>query len=285
VILEAQTDFDLQLLLFQEGENIPFEVSGSEMSANVRLETVLEEGYYIVELLAYDFSVQGPYVFTIDLTGRSNDGFEPDNRFDDAKAIYPDSRQERALLSGDQDWVELSFTVPAFYALYTTGEEADTRITVYTDQQREILKDDNSGTLDNAYVPLFLGTRRTYAQVSAEGTGGAYTLAFEKIDPVQVYPAAGIQEVDVGETPLSLQLRIIQSGKYLIRAAGALTPVSAEVFNLPSMRPIRGADSLYSLSAGDYLLILKSAQNQPVRYCIAPEAAGEKCLGMMPEQE
>jgi hypothetical protein len=283
VVLEAQTDFDLQLLLFREGENIPFEVSGSEMSANVRLETTLEEGYYVVELLAYDFSVQGPYVLTVDLTGRSNDGFEPDNRFDDAKAIYPDSKQERALLSGDQDWVELSFTVPAFYAVYTTGQEVDTRITVYTDQEREILKDDNSGNLDNAFIPLFLGTRRTYAQVSGEGAGGAYTLAFEKIDPVQIYPSSGIQKVEVGENPLSFQLRIIQSGRYLIRAAGGLTAVSAQVFNLPSMRPIRGADSLYSLSAGDYLLILKSDQAQRVRYCIAPEAAGEECLRMRAE--
>ncbi len=120
VVLEARTDFDLQLLLFREGENIPFEVSGTEMAANVRLEATLEEGYYVVEVLAYDFNVQGPYVFTIDLTGRSNDGFEPDNRIEEAKAVYPDSRQERALLSGDQDRVELSFTVPAFYALYTT---------------------------------------------------------------------------------------------------------------------------------------------------------------------
>lgn len=285
VVMEAQTDFDLQLLLFREGENIPFEVSGSQMSANVRLETTLEEGYYVVELLAYDFSVQGPYVFTVDLTGRSNDGFEPDNRFDDAKAIYPDSRQDRALLSGDQDWVELSFTVPAFYAVYTTGREVDTRITVYTDQEREILKDDNSGPADNAFIPLFLGTRRSYAQITGEGSGGAYTLAFEKIDPVQIYPSSGIVEVEVGENPLSFQLRIIQSGRYVIGAAGGLTSVSAEVFNLPSMRSIRGADSLYSLSAGDYLLILKSDQTQRVRYCIAPEAAGEECLRMMQEQE
>jgi len=283
VVLEAQTDFDLQLLLFREGENIPFQVSGSEMSANVRLETMLEEGYYIVELLAYDFSVQGPYVFTVDLTGRSNDGFEPDNRFEDAKAIYPDSLQDRALLSGDQDWVELSFTVPGFYAVYTTGQEMDTRITLYTDQKREILKDDNSGTMDNAFIPLFLGTRRTYAQITGAGSAGAYSLAFEKIDPAQIYPASGIEEVELRGNPLSFQLRIIQSGRYLVRAAGGRASVSAELFNLPSMRPILGADSLYSLSAGDYLLILKSDRAQRIRYCIAPEAAGEECLRVLQE--
>lgn len=285
VVLEAQTDFDLQLLLFREGENIPFEVSGSEMSANVRLETKLEEGYYIVELLAYDFSVEGPYVFTVDLTGRSNDGFEPDNRFEDAKAIYPDSKQERALLSGDQDWVELSFTVPSFYAIYTTGQEVDTAITVYTDRQREILGDDNGGVADNAYIPLFLGTRRTYAAITGDGSGGSYTLAFEKIDPLQVYPAGGVKEVGVEEIPLSLQLRIIQTGRYLIRAGGQTAAVSTQVFSLPSMRQIRGADSLYSLPAGDYLLILRSEQAQRISYCVAPETAADECRSSIPEQE
>jgi hypothetical protein len=283
VVLEARTDFDLQLLLFREGENIPFEVSGSEMSANVRLETKLEEGYYVVELLAYDFSVEGPYVFSIDLTGRSNDGFEPDNRFEDAKAIYPDSKQDRALLSGDQDWVELSFTVPSFYAIYTTGQEVDTGITVYTDQQREILKDDNGGVGDNAYIPLFLGTSRTYVKVTGDDNGGAYTLVFEKIDPLQIYPASGIEDVELGENPLSLQLRIIQSGRYVIRAGGLVAPVSTEVFSLPSMRPIRSADSLYPLSAGDYLLVVKTDQAQRVRYCVATEAAGEGCLRRIAE--
>jgi len=283
VVLEAQTDFDLQLLLFREGENIPLEVSGSEMSANVRLEATLEEGYYVVEILAYDFSVEGPYVFTVDLTGRSSDSFEPDNGFGDAKAIYPDTRQDRTLLPGDQDWVELSFTAPAFYAVYTTGQEVDTRITVYTDQERELLKDDNSGTRDNAFIPLFLGTHRTYVQIASEGPGGAYTLVFEKIDPQQVYPSSGITEVEVRENPLSFQLRIIQSGKYLIRTAGEMTSISAELFSLPSMRRVLGADSLYSLSAGDYLLVLKSDRAQTVRYCIAPEAAGEECLRVLQE--
>jgi hypothetical protein len=282
VVLEVQTNIDLQLLLYREGENIPFEVSGTEGSANLGLETTLEAGYYVVELLAYDFGIQGPYIFSVDLTGRSNDSFEPDNRFADAKAIYPDTQQDRALLSGDQDWVELSFTVPAFYAVYTEGLEVDTRIRLYTDQEREILSDDNSGAQNNAFIPLFLGTRRVYARISAEGSAasGAYTLLFERIDPAQIYPAPGIEEAEIEERPLSFQLRIIQPGRYLIRAQGAAgrAPVAAELFSLPSMRALRGADSLYSLSAGDYLLVLKSDQPQTVRFCVAAENEAEECL-------
>jgi hypothetical protein len=300
IVLEARTNIDLQLLLFREGENIPFEVSGSESfgsseagnlhatspaAANLRLETTLEEGYYVVELLAYDFNVQGPYEFSVDLTGKSNDSFEPDNRFEDAKVIYPDTTQDRALLSGDQDWVELSFTVPAFYSVYTTGRQVDTIISLFTDEQREILADDNSGSAENASIPLFLGTRRIYCHVSGQGSGD-YTLVFQTIDPAQLFPAAGIQEAEIDENPLPYQLRIIQSGKYVIRSRGtdgARSTVSTQVFSLPSMRPIRGGDSTYSLTAGDYLLVLHSEQRQRARFCVAPESAAAECLRLIQE--
>ena len=289
VVMEAQTNVDLQLLLYREGENIPFEVGGGEGSAGLRLETSLEEGYYVVELLAYDFGVQGSYIFSIDLTGRSNDGFEPDNRLAEAKPIFPDTRQDRALLSGDQDWVELSFTIPAFYTVYTTGVQVDTQIALFTDQGREIFSDDdNSGAQNNAFIPLFLGTRRIYARVSGKGAlaTGNYTLAFYKIDPIHIFPGAGIEEYEIDENPLSFQLRIIQSGTYIIRTQGVrgnASSATVELFSLPSMRPVMGKDSLYSLSAGDYLFIVKSEQVQPVRFCISPEDEGENCLQMIRE--
>jgi len=288
VVLEAQTNIDLQLLLYREGENIPFEVGGGEGSAGLRLETSLEEGYYVVELLAYDFGIQGSYIFSIDLTGRSNDGFEPDNRLASAKPIFPDTRQDRALLSGDQDWVELSFTIPAFYTVYTIGVQVDTQIALFTEQEREILADANNGAQNNAFIPLFLGTRRIYARVSGEGSlaNGNYTLAFDRIDPIQIFPGAGIEEYEIDENPLSFQLRIIQSGTYIIRkqsVRGDAGSATVELFSLPSMRPVMGKDSLYSLSAGDYLFVVKSEQVQHVRFCISPEDEGDNCLQMIRE--
>ena len=49
------------------------------------------------------------------------------------------------------------------------------------------------------------------------------------------------------------------------------------------MRPASGADSLYSLSSGDYLFVLKSEQAQSVRFCITPEADRAGCLGLSEE--
>ncbi len=286
VVLEAQTDIDLQLLLYREGETIPFTVSGNQNTRALRVEMPPDEGYYIVELMAYDFNVRGPYIFAIDLTGTSNDGFEPDNSLAEARLIFPDTRQDRALLSGDQDWVELSFTLPGFYAVYTTGMQVDTAITLFDENQRQILGDGDSGLQDNAYIPVFLGTRRTYARISGKGSlaTGSYTLAFDKIEPAQVFPGDGVQELQAGETPLAFQLRVIRSGSYVIRAQGggffgsSGAPVAVELYGLPTMRPVRGSDSLYSLSSGDYLLILKSDQARPVRFCVAPEDEAEGCL-------
>jgi hypothetical protein len=288
VVIEAQTNVDLQLLLYREGENIPFEVGGSEGRASLRLETSLEEGYYVVELLAYDFGIQGSYIFSIDLTGRSNDGFEPDNRLAEAKPIFPDTRQDRALLAGDLDWIELSFTIPAFYRVYTTGVQVDTQIALFTDQEREVLADENSGMQNNAFIPLFLGIRRIYARVSGAGSlaGGNYTLAFDRFDPIQIFPGAGIEEYEIDENPLSFQLRIIQSGNYVIRkqvVRGIAGSATVELFSLPSMRPVMGKESLYSLSAGDYLFVVKSEQVQSVRFCISPEDEGDNCLQMIRE--
>ncbi len=284
VVLETQTNSDLQLLLYREGENIPFEVSGERRARSLRLETSLGEGYYIVELLAYDFDVQGSYIFTIDLTGRSNDSFEPDNSLAQSKSIFPGSTQDRALLSADQDWVELSFTLPGFYAVYTTGLQADTVISLFTENEREILRNDDSGRQNNAYIPLFLGIRRIYARISGKSAadGGTYTLGFEKIEPTQIYPGAGIEQFNIEETPRLAQLRILQTGNYLIHKQEK-DAVTITVYNLPEMRALEGRDSLYWLAAGDYLLIVESKQPGSVRFCIAPEDQTENCLRSLKE--
>jgi hypothetical protein len=44
-----------------------------------------------------------------------------------------------------------------------------------------------------------------------------------------------------------------------------------------------GKESLYSLSAGDYLFVVKSEQVQSVRFCISPEDEGDNCLQMIRE--
>jgi hypothetical protein len=288
VVLEAQTTIDVQLLLFRDGENVPFEVGGSRGDEALRLAVNLTEGYYIVEVLAYDFNVIGPYSLAIDLTGRSNDGYEPDDLQENARQIFPGERQERALLPGDEDWVELSFTVPGFYAVHTEGLQTDTRIEVYEEGGRTVAADDDSGVATNAYVGLFLGVRRAYARITGKGNldTGSYLLVFEKIAPLQVYSAAQAQSFPVQAQPTLLQLRILQSGRYLVQAVPDSRPAAERtgsealmLFALPAMRKLAGQESLFALSSGDYLISVSLDEYGADSFalCVVPEAQAETC--------
>jgi len=280
VVLEVQTEIDLQLLLFREGENVPFEVAGSRGGEALRLPVSLAQGYYIVEVLAFDFNVLGPYTLALDLSGHSIDDFEPDDLREQARQIFPGNRQQRTLLPGDEDWAELSFTVPGFYAVYTEGLQVDTRIEIYEDSGRLITEDDNSGSAANAYAGLFLGVRRTYVKVSGKGAldTGSYTLAFERVEPAQVYPASQARHYPAQPRPLLLQLRILQPGRYLIEMSPA-DGSRLEVYALPAMRRLAARDSLFALSSGDYLVSasLGDGEAEGFALCVAAESEAEQC--------
>jgi hypothetical protein len=287
VILELDTSIDLQLLLFREGENVPFQVGGGRPSEGLKLTVNLTPGYYVVEVLAYDFNVNGRYSLAFDLSGRSNDTFEPDDRLEEARQILPGDRQERVLLPGDEDWVELSFTVPGFYGVYTEGLQTDTRIEVYEEGGRLITTDEDSGSAGNAYAAVFLGVRRAYARVTGKGSldRGSYTLVFEKVEPAQVYPAPQAQIFPIRSTPTLLQPRILQAGRYLVQvlprrgsSAAPGEPGSIKLFAVPAMRELSGESSVFALPSGDYLLVVSPPEGaEAFSLCLVPESQAESC--------
>jgi hypothetical protein len=292
VTLEVRTAVDLQLLLYREGESLPFEVAAGRRGDSLRVERTLAEGYYIVELLAFDVNIQGQYSLSLALSGTADDSFEPDNAPEQAAVLAPDTRQERVLRPGDTDWVELAADKPGFYALYTTGDKVDTAITLFADNNRELLADEGSGGGLNAFVALFLGVRRTYARISATDPrqGGPYRLVFERVEPRQVYPDASQQTIELGSKPEVLQLRVFQSGRYLVAArnagagAGAGAP-GVKVFSLPAMRLVKPSDTeaLCSLSAGDYLVLISGERSGVIRLCVASESQAEVCRQRLAE--
>lgn len=294
VVLEARAAVDLQMLLYREGQNLPFEVAGARSGDTLRLERMLSEGYYIVELLAFDVNIQGPYSLALALggpagAGGTDDGFEPDDAPEQAAPLSGDTRQQRFLLPGDADWVELVGSGPGFYVLQTTGERVDTRITAFTDGSRELLADENSGEGANAFVALFLGVRRIFARIDAADPeqGGPYGLSFARVEPRTVYAEAGPQTLQVGAVPEVLQLRVFQSGRYLLAASGGPSGAGAllGVFSLPAMRAVRPGDpgGLHNLSAGDYLLLVTAAEPGLLRLCLAPESQAAACRARLAE--
>ncbi|MBN1836113.1 MAG: hypothetical protein JW820_09705 [Spirochaetales bacterium] len=290
VVLEVQTPIDLQLLLFREGENVPLQVAGTRGNEALRLPVSLPEGHYVVEVLAYDLNVVGPYTLAVDLSARSNDDFEPDDQREQARPIFPGNRQQRALLPGDQDWAELSFTAPGFYGVYTEGLQVDTRIEVYEDSGRLISEDDEGGSAANAFVGLFLGVRRAYVRVTGKGTldSGSYTLVFEKIEPAQVYPSSQFRTYPVEPNPLFLRLRVLQPGRYAVEVlpdarflAGPGETASLELYALPAMRRLTVQGSLFVLGSGDYLIRagLPEGGGESFALCVASEEEAEECRG------
>ena len=280
VVIEVTTDLDIQLLLYREGERVPFTVRGNPTLRSIRLETRLEKGYYIAEMMAFDPSIQGAYTVSFQLAGSASaaDAFEPDNAPEGARLLPVGGRQERSLGPGDQDWVELRPDRPDFYALYTTGLAVDTILALFREGKTQILADDDGGAQANAHLGFFLGPGRMLARITGKPPldVGPYTLVFERLTPPQIFPASGARELPLGPAPLFLQLRILQAGRYLIRKQGLRAPVEAQLYSLPAMKPLSSSGLGY-LAAGDYLLVLKGEEAQTVRYCVAAEAEAETC--------
>jgi len=284
IVLETAAEVDTQILLYREGENIPFLVNDNSRGfTSSRLEASLEPGYYIAEVFAYDFDIQGPYTMIINLSGMSNDSYEPDNTLEEARPLPADSRQDRYLLSGDRDYVELVFKQPGFYTLHTSGVQVDTRLALFDETENLLLEDQDSGELFNAQVGLFLGTMRVFARVEAQDPllYGAYTLALAAFVPPQVYPNGDIRTLEPAPAPHYLKLRILQAGNYALYWKAASGETEVNVYSLPSMRGMGGQETadglLISLKAGDYLVAVSSAEPETIRLCIAEEGSADNC--------
>ena len=268
VRIEVATGLDAELLLYREGERVPFDVRGNPAGQSIRFEARLAPGYYIAELLAFSPEVEGPYSILFTPAAPAEDPFEPDDAPGEARPLPPGARQERTLASGDADWVELAPTPPGFYALYTSGLAVDTTLALFRDGRSMVLADDDSGAQANAFLGFFLGPGRWLARVEGKPplADGPYVLAFEPLAPEQIFPRRAAREILLGDRPAFLQLRILQEGRYLVRCPA----VEVQLYGLPGMR-ILPTDGPASLAAGDYLLVLKGAGGQVASLSVAEE--------------
>jgi hypothetical protein len=266
--LEVQTDLDAQLVLYQEGERVPFDVRGNPGGTSILFEASLAPGYYVAELLAFSPEVQGPYSIRLTASAPQKDSFEPDNSPGEARPLAAGASQERTLTEGDPDWVELVWSSPGFYELSTSGMEVDTRLALFREGRVQVLADEDSGPQANALLVFFLGPGRWLARVEGRQplAQGRYTLAFQPLNPVQITPGRTARRILLGDRPAALQLRILKEGRYLVRCPG----VEVELYVLPGMRGLSASGPLV-LAAGDYLLLLKGPERQEAILSVSEE--------------
>jgi hypothetical protein len=268
VRLEALTSIDAQLLLYREGERVPFDVRGNANGKSILFEGRLQPGYYVAELMAFSPEIQGPYSISLTGTAAAADAYEPDDNPAEARALAPGDSQERTLAAGNADWVELGPAQPGFYELYTTGLAVDTTLALLRDGRVQVLSDDDSGPQANACLGFFLGPGRWLARVESKPplADGPYTLVFEPLTPEQVFPGGKLRELTLRQRPTYLQLRVLRGAGYAVSCPG----VEVRLYGLPGMKALQAGGSL-ALAPGDYLLALKGAEGQVARLAISEE--------------
>jgi hypothetical protein len=266
--LEVDTALDAQLILYREGERVPFDVRGNTGGKSILFEARLAPGYYVAELLAFSPEVEGPYAIRLAPAAPAEDPFEPDDSPSEARPLSPGARQERTLAGGDADWVELAPAAPGFYSLYTSGLVVDTALALFRDGRVLVAADEDSGEQANAFLGFFLGPGRWLARVEGKPplADGPYTLIFERLEPEQIVPRPAARQLPLGERPLFLQLRVLKSGRYRVRCPG----VELELYGLPGMKRLP-VDGPSPLSAGDYLLVLKGTAGERASLSVAEE--------------
>ncbi len=274
VRLEVQTALDAQLILYREGERVPFEVRGNPAGTSILFEGSLAAGYYVAELLAFSPEAEGPYTIRL-AAAPPPDSFEPDDSPAEARPLAAGASQERTLAAGDPDWVELSGAPPGFYALFTEGLEVDPGLALFRDGRVPVLADEDGGPQADAFLAFFLGPGRWLARVEGRPplAEGRYTLHFQPLTPGQIVPAPASRQSGptphpllLGDRPTVLQLRVLSAGRYRVRCPGA----EVELYSLPAMRKL-AADGPAALAGGDYLLLLRGPEGQALSLTVAEE--------------
>lgn len=269
IILETVAETDLQLLLFHEGAEIPF------LAQPARIEEYLPPGVYILEVSAYDYDLEESYKLLINLSALSDDGYEPDGTPEEAAEIFSGRDQERIIAAGNRDWIELKSSLPGFYLLSVENNDIRFKMAIFNSRGQEIMSNYSYAGHDQNALPVFLGTRRLFAMISAEypNETAAYKLKLENIEPIQIYPNGNKIALESQNNAHYLKLRVLQKGVYRIREESERCTVIIRVYNLPGMEMIEQTTTgAHSLTPGDYLIALSVSGKlgESIRVSVTP---------------
>ena len=289
VTVETITEIDTQLLLYREGDRIPFSVNDDRAGGGgSRLALDLAAGWYVAEVVGFTDEVTGRYRITIGTT-------EPDLMQSDgapraplATAIALDEVQER-YTSGGEDWVELQVPVPGFYRLHAHASDGPLELTLHFDRAQPALV---SAAPDRT-LALFAGPGTAYARVSSTAhTDLDYRLTFTSFTPPRRFADGAPFTLSLDRGAAFHTLRIFRGGVYAVAIRGASGEPAMRMFGVPEMeaitarrppvapadRPAGGAMVEYDLTPGDYLVeIIAAAPQERISVCWIISAPARSC--------
>ena len=309
VVLETATELDTQLLLYVEGDRVPFSVNDDRAGGGgSRLALELVAGWYVAEVVGFSDTATGTYQFLISVgdgnadalpaasalgpvpeatTERPPEEPEPAPRAPLPPAIAVGATQER-YTAGGEDWLELWVPSPGFYLLEARSFGAPIELSLHHDPgQPELLAAATGFSPAIRSLALFVGLGSAHARIGTTGGGEVvYSLALSQLDLPRRFSDGA---------PLTLQmtvgvafhtLRVFRPGSYVLAADGTYGAVAARVFSVPDLSPQPGrahpagvAVREYDLPSGDYLIELVSAEpNDRARVCWTASGTAAQCL-------
>jgi serralysin len=165
---------DTLLSLYDGNGNLLAEDDDSGAGGNARISRNISGGTFFIKVMPYggdDGGSSGPYTLRTALNGTpALDGFEPDDRVDQAGDIAVGDSQTRTFTDGDDiDWARLRVTRPGRYVIRAGGEkknELDTYIELFDAANSLVAQDDDGGGNYDSLLNVELQSGTYYIKVS-----------------------------------------------------------------------------------------------------------------------
>ena len=307
VVLETATELDSQLLLYVEGDRVPFSVNDDRAGGGgSRLALELAAGWYVAEVVGFSDTATGTYQFLISvgdgdalpagsalgpvpepMSERPPEEPEPSPRAPLPPAIAVGETQER-YTAGGEDWLELWVQSPGFYLLEARSFGAPIELSLHHDPgQPELLAAATGFSRAIRSLALFVGLGSAHARVGTTGGGDVvYSLALSQLDLPRRFSDGDPLTLQMAVGVAFHTLRVFRPGSYVLAADGTYGAVAARVFSVPDLSPQPGrahpaavAVREYDLPSGDYLIELVSAEpNDRARVCWTASGTAAQCL-------
>lgn len=278
--IETHSEIDTQLLLYLEGDRIPFTVNDDrEDGKGSRLMEDLDTGWYIAEVVGYNEQVVGAYNFTI-IKNQKDSIDLPELEL--TKPDSPDAIPEK-ITSGikhvrtstvNSNWIELNISQLGFYNITGISKNNSIGLSLHNaTNQPAIMKSLKNHQENSATLTFFYSGKPLFANIYFESNQEInYSIETSQVKLVRKF-ADGNPFIFNMKNSNYHTLRIFTNDSYVAIINGDYDQLELKLFSLPNMAPIEANTEKsnqyeYTLEAGDYLTNIElSGNDSPIQLC------------------